>query len=119
MIIKRLSVCTLLAAITLPSLAALENAVDSVWYDSITGTRTHLQKVDSLSPYTCSLHFFGKKADGAPKSPALQALVEDIGINALVLGWDRYVQDRSWAYVTGDVIHRNQKDGWEIGRAHV
>lgn len=112
MIIKRLSVCTLLAAITLPSLAALENAVDSVWYDSITGTRTHLQKVDSLSPYTCSLHFFGKKADGAPKSPALQALVEDIGINALVLGWDRYVQDRSWAYVTGDVIHRNLKDGW-------
>lgn len=112
MIIKNLTVCSLMAALSLPCAASIDNAADSVWYDSITGTRTHLQKVDTLSPYKCSLHFFGKKSDGTPKSPALQAMVEDVGINALVLGWDRFVQDRVWARVTSDVIHRNLTDGW-------
>lgn len=85
---------------------------DSVWHDSITGIRTHLQRPDTLTPYTCSLHFFGKKPDGTPKAPALQAMVEDIGINALVFGWDHFVTDRVWARVTNSTLHQNLTGGW-------
>ena len=56
---------------------------DSVWFDSITNIRTHLQSQDTLAPYTCSLHFFGKKPNGTPKNPALQALVEDLALRAM------------------------------------
>lgn len=85
---------------------------DSVWYDSITGTRIHLQRPDTLAPYTCSLHFFGKHANGSPKAPALQALVEDIGINALVFSWDHFVTDRDWARVTNATLRQNLTGGW-------
>lgn len=89
---------------------ATEN--DSIWHDSITGTRMHLQRVEALTPYHCSLHFFGQKPDGSPKSPALQALVEDIGINALVFSWDHFVTDREWARVTNSTLHQNLNGGW-------
>lgn len=92
--------------------AVSPQVTDSVWHDSITGTLTHLQQVDTLAPYTCSLHFFGKKPDGSPKAPALQALVEDFSINALVLGWDYYIQRRDWARVTRHHIKRNLTEGW-------
>jgi len=85
---------------------------DSVWNDSITDIRTHLQRPDTLTPYTCALHFFGKKPDGTIKLPGLQALVEDLSINALVLGYDHYVQDRSWTYITNDVLKQNLTGGW-------
>lgn len=85
---------------------------DSVWQDSITGIRTHLQHVDSLAPYKCPLHLFGKKADGTPKQPALQAMIENIGINALVLGWDHYVQHREWTEITNKVLERNLTGAW-------
>ena len=85
---------------------------DSVWYDSITNIRTHLQSQDTLAPYTCSLHFFGKKPNGTPKNPALQALVEDLSINALVLGYDHFVQHREWTDITHDVLKENLTGGW-------
>lgn len=85
---------------------------DSIWYDSITGTRTHLQRTDTLMPHSCALHFFGKKPDGTAKLPGLQALVEDLSINALVLGWDYYVQDRVWARVSRHVIEDNLTGSW-------
>ena len=85
---------------------------DSVWYDSITNIRTHLQSQDTLAPHTCSLHFFGKKANGSPKNPALQALVEDLSINALVLGWDHFVTDREWARITNATLRENLKGKW-------
>lgn len=85
---------------------------DSIWNDSITDIRTHLQRPDTLTPYTCSLHFFGKKPDGTPKLPGLQALVEDISINALVFSYDHFVQDRFWTYITNDVLKQNLTGGW-------
>lgn len=85
---------------------------DSIWHDSITGIRTHLQRPDTLFPYTCPLHFFGKNTDGSPKSPALQALVEDIGINALVFSWNHFVTDRNWARVTNAHLRQNLTGGW-------
>ena len=85
---------------------------DSVWNDSITNIRTHLQRPDTLTPYSCALHFFGKKPNGAPKLPGLQALVEDIGINALVLGWDHFVTDRDWARVTNASLRQNLTESW-------
>ncbi len=85
---------------------------DSIWHDSITGIRTHLQRPDSLTPYTCSLHFFGKKANGTPQTPGLQAFIEDMGINALVFSWNHFVNDRDWARVTSTTLHRNLSGGW-------
>ena len=85
---------------------------DSIWHDSITGIRTHLQHPDTLTPYTCSLHFFGKHPDGSPKQPALQAMIENIGINALVFSWDHFVTDRAWARVTNATLRQNLTGGW-------
>ena len=85
---------------------------DSIWHDSITGIRTHLQRPDSLTPYSCSLHFFGKKANGTPQTPGLQAFIEDMGINALVFSWNHFVTDRDWARVTSTTLHRNLSGGW-------
>lgn len=85
---------------------------DSVWYDSITGIRTHLQRTDTLTPHSCALHFFGKKPDGTAKLPGLQALVEDLSINGLLLSYDYYVQHRVWARVSRHVIKDNLTHGW-------
>lgn len=94
------------------ALAAESQRNDSVWYDSITGIRTHLQKVDSITPYTCPIHLFGRDADSTPTAPALQALVEDIGINALVFSWDHFVTDRNWARINSHTVHKNLTGGW-------
>lgn len=85
---------------------------DSIWHDSVTGTRIHYQNIDTLAPYRCALHFFGKESDGSMKSPALQALVEDLSINAVIFSWDHFVTDRKWARVTGKHIHQNLTGGW-------
>ncbi len=109
---NRLRVALLTGALLSATATYAQQQPDSVWYDSITGTRMHLQSVDSITPYKCCLHLFGKNADGTAKNPALQALVEDLGINALVLGWDHYVQDRVWTNITSDVLHQNLTGGW-------
>lgn len=104
------SLLLMLLLMTCSELQAIEP--DSIWYDSITGIRTHLQRPDTLTPYTCSLHFFGKKPDGTAKSPGLQSLVEDLSINALVLSWDHFVTDREWARITDKTIEQNLTGGW-------
>lgn len=85
---------------------------DSIWHDTITGIRTHLQRPDTLTPYTCPIHLFGKNTDGTAQSPTLQALAEDLSINALVFTWNRFVIDRDWAHVDAHTIRRNITDGW-------
>ena len=112
MVVRRIFHTLLVTWITTICFGAEIIESDSVWNDSITGIRTHLQISDTLTPYTCSLHFFGKKADGTPKSPALQALIEDIGINALVFGWDHFVTDREWARITNSTLHQYLTGGW-------
>lgn len=109
---NRLRAALLTGALLSATATYAQQQPDSIWYDSITGTRMHLQSVDSITPYKCCLHLFGKNADGTAKNPALQALVEDLGINALVLGWDHYVQDRVWTNITSDVLHQNLTGGW-------
>lgn len=86
---------------------------DSIWYDSITDIRTHLQRPDTIVVNSCPLAIFGTTPNGTPKLPALQALAEDLGVNLLVFGWDRFVTNRGWAKVTGKVIHNNVTGGWE------
>ena len=100
----------LLSLIMSNSILAIEP--DSIWYDSITNVRTHLQRPDTLTPYTCSLHFFGKNKNGSSKAPGLQALIEDLSINALVLGWDHFVTDREWARITNATLRQNLSGGW-------
>ncbi len=87
---------------------------DSIWYDNITGVKTHLQRVGNKDFNTpnCVLHFFGKDKDGETTMPALQALTEDLGINALVLSWDYFIQNRSWARISKNVLHDNLTDKW-------
>ena len=104
---------TLLFAWTITPCFSVEMAEpDSVWIDSITGIYTHIQRPDTLTPYTCALHFFGKNSNGAPKHPGVQALIEDIGINALVFSWNHFVTDRDWARVTNATLHENFTEGW-------
>ena len=100
----------LLSLIMSNSILAIEP--DSIWYDSITNVRTHLQRPDTLTPYTCSLHFCGKNKNGSSKAPGLQALIEDLSINALVLGWDHFVTDREWARITNATLRQNLSGGW-------
>lgn len=94
--------------------------LDSIWHDSITGIRMHLQRPGTLSPYTCPVSIFGKKdkslADSTQlsnlRSPALQALTEALAINATVLSWDYFVKDRSWARISRGVIRDHLTNGW-------
>lgn len=85
---------------------------DSIWNDSITGIRMHLQRPDTLYRYTCPLHMYGKNSDGTPKHPALEALTEDLGINAMVLSWDYFVTNRSYARISRSVLKQNLTGGW-------
>lgn len=85
---------------------------DSVWHDTVTDIRTHLQRPDTLVKDYCPMYIFGKNHNGTPKAPALQAIVEDIGINALVFSWNRFVSQRGWAKVDGKVVHDNLKGRW-------
>ena len=41
-----------------------------------------------------------------------QALAEDLGVNAVILAFDRYVQNRSYARVTGATIKHNFRTGF-------
>lgn len=65
---------------------------DSIWYDPITGRRTHLQRLGGIDTLVYV------------KPNPLMALAKDLSINAIILGWDHFVQDREWAKVTFNVI---------------
>mgnify|MGYP002623160858 CR=1 FL=1 len=72
---------------------------DSVWHDSITGRRMHLQRLGGLD----TLVYI--------KPRPLTALAKDLGLNATILAWDHYVQDRKWAEVTAHVIKQHFTHG--------
>lgn len=65
---------------------------DSLWFDAITGRKMHLQRLGGIDTLVYV------------KPNALTALGKDLAINALVLSWDHFVQDRDWARVTASVI---------------
>lgn len=85
---------------------------DSIWYDSITDIKVHFQRVDTFAKDECPMHIFGKKPDGTPKLPALQSLIEDLSINALVFSWDHFVARREWSNMTSRILWDNIKGGW-------
>ncbi len=68
---------------------------DSVWYHQVTGKRIHLQRLSGIDTLVYT------------KPNALKALAKDLSINALVLGWDYYVQDRVWARISRDVLEEH------------
>lgn len=65
---------------------------DSVWFDAVSGSRMHLQRLGGVD----TLVYI--------KPRPLVALAKDLGLNAAILSWDHFVQDREWAEVTAHVI---------------
>lgn len=61
---------------------------DSVWNDRVTGRRMHLQILGGVDTLVYV------------KPNALKALAKDLAVNAVILGWDHFVQNRDWANVT-------------------
>ncbi len=72
---------------------------DSVWFDAVTGRRMHQQRLGGID----TLVYI--------KPRPLTALVKDLGLNAAILSWDHYVQDRDWAEVTSHVIRNHFTHG--------
>lgn len=73
---------------------------DTVWTDPVSGNRVHLQRIvpsDTLVRL---------------KPQPLKALACDLGINATVLGWDYFVQDRSYARISKNVLRNNFRNGF-------
>lgn len=79
----------------------VEVSSDSVWTDSITGDRVHLQRLSACDTLV------------KMKPQPLIALAEDLGINAAILAWDYYVQDRSYARISKSVLEDHFKHGFE------
>ncbi len=65
---------------------------DSTWYDGVTGRHMHLQRLGGID----TLVYI--------KPNPIAALAKDLSINAILLSWDYFVQDREWARVSNDVI---------------
>ena len=65
---------------------------DSIWFDAVTGRRMHLQRLGGVD----TLVYI--------KPRPLTALAKDLGLNAAILSWDHFVQQREWAAVTSHVI---------------
>lgn len=102
----------LLAVCMMACIVSRAERPDSIWYDSITDIKVHLQRADTFATDACPFHIFGKKTDGTPELPALQSLIEDISINALVFSWDRFVARREWAKMTGKILWENMTGEW-------
>lgn len=73
---------------------------DSVWTDSVTGFNRHLQRL-------C-----GEDTLVIVKPNPFKALAEDLGVNATILAWDYYVQNRGYARISRSVIKRHFKKGF-------
>lgn len=71
--------------------------LDSVWVDSIDGRRVHLQIMGGED--TCVY----------VKPRPLVALGKDLGINAAILAWDYYIQDRHYARISKNVLEDHFK----------
>ena len=72
---------------------------DSIWFNPVTGRRMHLQRLGGVDTLVVT------------RPDALKAAAKTLGINALILSYDHFVQDREWARVTSSVIgeHFRQK----------
>lgn len=66
--------------------------VDSIWNDQVTGRKMHLQRLGGLDTLVV-VH-----------PNALKALAKDLSINASILAWDYFVQDRDYARITRHVL---------------
>ena len=100
-IIKYLRLTTLLLITLIAGGAdAATTPDDSVWTDPISGSRVHLQR---LAPTDTLVRL---------KPQPLKALAYDLGINAAVLGWDYFVQDRPYARISKSVLKNNFRNGF-------
>lgn len=100
-IIKYLRLTTLLLITLIAEGAdAATTPDDSVWTDPISGSRVHLQR---LAPTDTLVRL---------KPQPLKALAYDLGINAAVLGWDYFVQDRPYARISKSVLKNNFRNGF-------
>ena len=75
-----------------PMTDSLSVLPDSVWYDAVTGRRMHLARLGGADTLV------------SIKPNALTALAKDLALNAAILSWDHFVQQRDWAAVTSHVI---------------
>lgn len=75
-------------------------AKDSVWHNPIDGSRIHLQQ---LAPYDTLV---------ITKPRPFKALVTDLGINASILAFDYFVQNREYARISKHVLRRNFRNGF-------
>jgi len=69
-----------------------EMSTDSVWFDRVTGRRMHIQRLGGVDTLV------------TVRPNAFAAIVKDLSINATLLAWDHFVQDREWARVTSNVL---------------
>lgn len=65
---------------------------DSVWHDQVTGRQIHLQRLGGVDTLVLV------------RPNALRALVKDLSINGSILAWDYFVQDRSYARISRQVL---------------
>jgi len=82
---------------------AIENR-DSVWTDSATLGRVHLIQLSDNDTLRCL------------PTNALKPILESLGINFGVWGWDHFVMDREWADINARTIRTNIKSNWVLDR---
>lgn len=85
---------------TLPDSLALDNndvllREDTIWFDRVTGKRMHLQQLVGIDTL---VHI---------KPRPLRALATDLGIDAAVLAWDRFIQNREYARVNKCILNKH------------
>lgn len=73
---------------------------DSIWTDSVTGDRRHLQRLPA-----------GDTLVVMRPRPFL-ALAEDLSVDALILGYDYFVYNREYARITKNVIKDHFRHGF-------
>ncbi len=74
---------------------------DSIWHDSIFGRKMHLQRLGGIDTLV------------VVKQRPLVALAKDLSINAAILAWDYYVQDRHYARISNHVLEDHFKK-WPV-----
>ena len=81
----------------------LELHKDSVWVDKVTGRIMHQQKLVGIDTLVVI------------KPNPIKALYTDLGIDAAVLAWDRFVQTREYSEITHNVLHQHfsNKPVWD------
>ena len=73
---------------------------DTIWKDYAMGTRVHLQRLSD-----------GDTLVTSDKS-LIKPVVESLGVNFMVWGYDRFLQKEGWAAVNAHTIHHNLKCKW-------